>query len=192
MLSKLFSFFLKLLYRSGSYFRGVRLYIAINLAGGKCRGVPRVGKGVSLKYPPHAGYDIGRGLDLGPGCVFDVPPSGKLFVGDNVKMTAGVVVSAVESVSIGSDCLIAEWVSIRDAQHFYSGERLIREQSLDISNIVIESDVWIGRSSAVLLGSYLEQGCVLGAHSLVKGKRLSGYALYVGTPAKKAKDRVVK
>jgi acetyltransferase-like isoleucine patch superfamily enzyme len=107
-------------------------------------------------------------------------------------MTAGVVVSAVESVSIGSDCLIAEWVSIRDAQHFYSRERLIREQSLDISNIVIESDVWIGRSSAVLLGSYLEQGCVLGAHSLVKGKRLSGYALYVGTPAKKAKDRVVK
>jgi acetyltransferase-like isoleucine patch superfamily enzyme len=184
------SYFLcKVLFRLSSYARGLWLFFLINMCGGKCKGVPRVGKGVTFKYPPHSGVSIGAACDIGPNCYFDIPPQGRLKIGDNVKLTAGVVISAVNDVQIGDNCLIAEWVSIRDAQHLFLSAELIRVQALSIGSIVLESDVWLGRGSAVFINSTLEQGCIVAANSIVKEKRLASYMIYAGIPIREISAR---
>lgn len=181
---------LKVCYRAASYLRGIKLLLVIRASGGRCDGVPRVDQSVMFKYPPHEGVTIGKNCSIGPFCIFDVPPGGVLSIGDNVKITGGAVISAIQSVEIGDDCLIAEWVSIRDAQHRYKIGEPIRLQGLDIGSIVLGRDVWVGRSSAVFMNSYLESGCVVGANSIVKGKRLAENSVYGGNPIRELKSRV--
>lgn len=167
------------------YLRGTVLFVLIVLCGGKCGGIPRVGKGVVFKYPPHNGLCIGKKCDIGPFCIFDIPLGGELRIGDNVKLTAGVVISSINQIIIGDDCLLAEWVSIRDAQHEFRAGSPIRFQGLSSAPVVIESDVWVGRSSLIFHGAYLEKGCIVGAHGLVRRERLQSYGIYVGIPVKK-------
>lgn len=183
--AKLLQTLLKICFRSADIVRGLYVYLMVNLCGGSCRGLPRVGKGVVFKYPPHAGVTIGKGCDIGAFSSFDVPPGGVLRLGDNVKLTAGVTITAAGKIDIGSDCLIAEWSSIRDSQHQYADGALIRSQPLDVGFITIGKDVWIGRGVTVLMNSVLEDGCVVGAQSIVKRQTLERNTVYVGAPLRK-------
>lgn len=179
----------KIAFRASERLRGLYIYILINVCGGKCKGVPRVGKGVIFKYPPHRGVVIGKGCDIGAYCMFDVPKCGQLMIGDNVKLTAGVTISAAGKVSIGNNALIAEWSSIRDSQHGFNSGELIRLQPLDVGSVFIGRDVWVGRSAAVLIDSSLGDGCIVGAHSLVKRKSLEPGCVYAGMPVRKISAR---
>ena len=181
--------FLKIWSRAGDYFRGLMLFGAVTLTGGHCAGIPRVGRAVIFKYPPHAGIRIGKGCDIGPFCIFDIPRGGALNLGNNVKLTAGVFISAVSEIAIGDDCLVAEWVSIRDAQHSSARDKAVRHQPLVSDKISIESDVWIGRSSTILGGATLRKGCIVGAGSFVKDQELDSEGIYVGVPVRKVKER---
>ena len=187
--NKLVQIVIKVCGRFRDYLRGMILFIIIVLCGGKCCGIPRVGKSVVFKYPPHKGLCIGKKCDIGPFCIFDVPPGGELRIGDNVKLTAGVVLSSINKIIIGDNCLLAEWVSIRDAQHEFRANSPISSQGLSSAPIVLESDVWVGRSGLISQGAYLEKGCIVGAHGLVKRERLQSYGIYVGIPVKKIGQR---
>ena len=188
-MAKIAQFLFKLVARVIDYCRGILLFISIILCGGKCKGIPRVAKGVVFKYPPHSGITIGRGCDIGPFCIFDLPSGCITVIGNNVKFTAGVVISSVNNLVIEDDCLFAEWVSIRDAQHEFSADELIRKQGLSSSPIHVEQDVWVGRGSVVLSGAYLEKGCIVGANSLVKKGRLLTNTIYAGIPLKQIGSR---
>src|SRR3990167_2424943 len=188
--AKLAQCIVKLTYRGGDFLRGLWFFCLVKSCGGICRGVPKIGRGVILKYPPHSGYVIGKSCEIGPFCLFDIPPEGRIEIGDNVKFTAGVIISAAQEVLVGSNSLIAEWSSIRDSQHNYKASTFIREQGLSKGRVRIGSDVWIGRSVAVLKDSVLEDGCIVGAHSIVKDQLLEAGVVYVGVPLKKVGARI--
>lgn len=180
---------LKCFFRGMDFVRGVFFFLMVNGCGGTCKGIPRVGKGVVFKYPPHSGFVFGKSCDIGPFCFFDVPLGARLEVGDGVKLTAGVVISSAKEVLIGGDSLIAEWVSIRDSQHCYDEVSIIRAQGLDSASVIIGADVWVGRSAAIFMGSILGDGCVVGAHSIVKRQILDDGSVYVGAPVRKVRQR---
>lgn len=182
----------KLFFRCIEYLRGIHLFVLINACGGKCKSIPRVGKGLVLKYPPHSGYLIGRGCDIGAFCVFDVPPSGKLKIEDNVKLTSSVFVSVANEVSIGEGALIAEGAALRDSQHQYDRGEFVRKQGLCLGKIKLGKDVWVGRCSSVLMNSELGDGCIVGAHSLVKEQSLASDGVYVGVPVRLVKMRSLR
>jgi acetyltransferase-like isoleucine patch superfamily enzyme len=188
--AKLIQLCYKIWLRGADVLRGILFYVLVRSCGGVCLSVPRVGKGVTFKYPPHKGIVIGLNCSIGPGCIFDVPPNGKLQVGDNVKLTAGVYISAASSVSVGSDVLIAEGVSIRDSDHLFFLGSAIRKQGLQYGRISIEDDVWIGRSTAILMNSTILSGCIVGAGSMVRKSVLDANGIYVGVPARKVAERV--
>ena len=48
---------------------------------------------------------------------------------------------------------------------------------------MIENNVWIGAGVTVLDGAYIEEGCIIGANSLVMG-RLEKETIYGGVPDK--------
>ncbi|UZE07936.1 acyltransferase [Pseudomonas corrugata] len=186
----IFTLTLKAVDRSLWYLRGSWLKIKIISLGGKCSGIIRVGPNVYWKYPPHEGINISDGVEIGPGCYFDVPPDGKLMIGSNVKFTGGIYLSSLASVRIGSDSLIAEHCSIRDAEHITGLSLLINKQKSVCDSVSIGSDVWLCKGATVLRGSTIGDGAVIGAHSLVKNTVLDGQSIYVGAPVRFIKKRV--
>lgn len=55
-------------------------------------------------------------------------------------------------------------------------------------DVVIGNDVWIGNNVTIMSGSMIEDGCVIGAHSVVAG-RIPAYSIAVGNPARVVKKR---
>ena len=55
--------------------------------------------------------------------------------------------------------------------------------------ILIGNNVWIGRGCLICEGAIIEDGVVVGANSVVKG-RLVKDTIYAGAPAKAIKSRI--
>jgi acetyltransferase-like isoleucine patch superfamily enzyme len=189
LIHKFFQTSYKLSDRIPDYLRGMLLYVKIRLCGGQCGSVPRVASGFILRYPPHAGVTFGRGVRIGPNCIIECPPGALLKIGDRVGLTASVLISSHREITIGHDCLFAENVSIRDAEHTISANATIASQPLRQGAIRIESDVWIGKGSIVLQDSVLRHGSVVGANSFLKSHVTDSFGIYVGAPAKKIRSR---
>lgn len=79
--------------------------------------------------------------------------------------------------------MIAAQCYIIDTDHGIKKNALIREQPNIVSPIQIGSDVWVAAGVKILKGSCLEDGCVIGAQSVVKGC-IPADAIAVGVPAR--------
>ncbi len=168
--------------------RGVMFRLWITLFGGRVGPRVMVDRGAGLRGLPHKGIRIGAGLYLGRGVVLDLPRTGQFIVEDDVLIGHYSIVNATRRIRIGSDTLIAEHCSIRDADHGTAVTPATRRQPLVSDPVDIGPNVWIGRGAAVLRGSSIGEGAVIGANSVVKGQ-LQAYAVYVGSPAKRVRMR---
>ncbi len=174
--------------RMGLRLRGLVLRAQIRLLGGRCGPRLMVGEGVRFKYPPHPGIQIGTAVHLGPHVVLDVPPDGRLMLGDRVSLTGYSVVAAAHEIVLGDAVLAGEFVSIRDADHGLAAGQLISQQPLATSPVVIGADVWLGRGVAVLKGCTVGAGAVIGANAVVT-RSLPAGAIAVGSPARVIRQR---
>ncbi|MTG98555.1 acyltransferase [Myroides sp. BIT-d1] len=169
--------------------RGFFFYSYVKLCGGTIKSIPRIGKNVIWKYPPHKGVSFGFNLDIGSNSFIEVPKGSTLKVGDNVKFTFNVVISALNRVEIGNDTLIAEFCSLRDSTHKTEKFSPIRKQDALYGNIIVGNDVWIGRNCTILMNVVLDDGCIIGANSLCSKNRFKKNCVYIGVPAKFLKNR---
>ena len=126
---------------------------------------------------------FGRNIHVGPRVTIDVPPGGALVVGDRTTFTGDTMISAAERVEIGDDCIFAEYVSVRDADHGLAPGSLIQYQPMRPKPIRIGNGVWVARGACVLAGSTVGDGAVIGANAVVKGEIPPG-AVAVGAPAR--------
>lgn len=109
----------------------------------------------------------------------------KIVIGDNVTTTQRCFISAAEGaqVTIGNDCMISVGVSIRsdDSHAIFDVESGLRvNESKDVS---IGEHVWIGQEAAILGGSTVGNGSVIGFRSLVKGC-IPNNCVAAGVPAR--------
>lgn len=184
-MERLTSLFARVLY----HVRGWCLRWMIVAAGGRCGPGLRVESGFRLRHGVHGGLNFGRNLYIGCGSVIDCPEGGKFIIGDDVTLTHGAFISVAESVSIGSDTLMGEYSSIRDANHGVALTDIpIRSQPMQPKAISIGANVWIGRGCAILAGSIIGDGAVVGANSVVRG-HLSENVIAAGVPAKVLRER---
>lgn len=126
---------------------------------------------------------LGGQCRLGRNAHFETGGDGRISVGSHVRMSAGVHVVSHHEVSIGDDCLIGEYVSIRDANHTTTGDGPYRSQGHDSKPIRIGRNVWIGRGCVVLGGVSIGDDAVIGANSVVTRDVPAG-SLSVGAPAR--------
>lgn len=89
----------------------------------------------------------------------------------------------MRGVFIGSNTVIAAQCYIIDMDHGIEKGTPIREQPNTVSSIQIGEDVWIAAGAKILKGSRLEDSCIVGAQSVVKGC-IPPNAIAVGVPAK--------
>lgn len=115
----------------------------------------------------------------------------KLYIGENTSIGEFANIRAAGGIiKIGSNCLIAQHVSIIAANHLYDKSKLIRENEwCEIKNyIIIEEDVWIGANAVILPGVEIGKGAIIAAGSIVT-KNVSAYSIVGGCPAKVIKSR---
>jgi acetyltransferase-like isoleucine patch superfamily enzyme len=84
-------------------------------------------------------------------------------------------------IEIGNGCLFSHDVELRttDSHKIFDAEGVRINEDADI---VVERNVWLGRGVAVLKGTTIGEGCVLGTRSIVT-KRIPPFSLAVGAPA---------
>jgi len=137
--------------------------------------------------------NLGEKLTIGRGCRFEAYPLENkivLHIGKNVQMNDYVHITAMESVYIGDNVLLASKIYISDCAHgAYTGK--IGESNphtppvnrkLISKPVKIEENVWIGEFVSVLPGVTIGKGTIVGANSVVT-KSLPAFVIAVGSPA---------
>lgn len=117
----------------------------------------------------------------------------ELKFGVNVMMSNNVHISCVHSITIDDFSLIGSNVYIGDHSHGSLALGQIEltkppyKRSLsDIAAIYIGKNTWIGDGAVILAGSYICDGCVVGANAVVKGE-FRAPCVIAGVPAKAVK-----
>ncbi|QSB27967.1 acetyltransferase [Flavobacterium sp. CLA17] len=140
---------------------------------------------------------ISKGFTTGVGCRLEAYPMNDnkvLYIGENVQMNDYVHITAMSSVKIGNNVLIASKIYISDCIHgSYIGDEndsspltFPSKRPLSSKPVVIEDNVWLGEFVSVLPGVTIGKGTIVGANSVVS-KDLPPYVIAVGTPAKPIK-----
>lgn len=146
-----------------------------------------------LRVSGEARIAVGEGVFVGAGAWLQTLPDGKnlspaLLIGDRVSIAGLCVLSAVRSVELESDVLLARNVYISDHSHkFDDTERPVLAQGIDnIAAVLIKRGAWLGQNVVVCPGVTIGLGAVIGANSVVTAD-VADYSIAVGAPA-----RVVK
>ena len=166
-----------------SFLRGLALKLVWKVGRGLiCEGrviVPSLGGKVTL----------GKMVRLGPMVRIGARRGACIVIGNNVSINQGAFIIACETIVIGSDSLIGEYVSIRDNDHGWRNpDELIRTQDYVSAPVKIGKDVWIGRGATVLKGVSIGDGAVVGAGAVVS-KNVLPFTVVAGVPAKQIGSR---
>lgn len=114
---------------------------------------------------------------------------GSIEIGDNVGIGRDTIIYANYKIVIGENSLIAGQCYIIDSDHGIARNELIQEQPMKSKPIIIGKDCWIAAGAKILKGSYIADGTVIGAGSIVNGDT-DEYGIYAGVPYKKIGERL--
>lgn len=134
---------------------------------------------------PHRLQGVDR-IHIGASCsIFEgawlacEPGGGPLRIGDNTYLGHGVHLHALDPVTIGSDCVLADGVFIGSSDH----DRDDRHRVHGTGAITIGDRVFIGERVVVLGGVSIGDGATVGANAVVT-KDVAAGTTVVGTPAR--------
>lgn len=135
---------------------------------------------------------IGRGMTTGHSCRFDLDGQKRtLYVGNNCEFGDYTHIVALNKVVIGNNVLVASKVFISDTSHGeYGGlnqdspDSKPKDRKLVKKQVNIGNNVWIGENVVILPGSTIGNGCIIGANSVVNGKKFEDNTIIVGSPAR--------
>lgn len=164
---------------SKTYLRKTKGTISIN--GPISTGMIRIGYGdigIFDKKRSRAIWEVSgnvvfEGLaEIGHGSKISVGHSGQLVFGKNFMITAESTIIAYKKIIFGNDCLLSWDILIMDTDFhpiFNASNEILNPDA----DIIIGHSVWIGCRSLILKGSFIPDGSVIAANSLVS-KKLSG------------------
>ncbi len=107
---------------------------------------------------------------------------GDIFIGDFTRIGLGNTI--IGPVRIGNDVILAQNVIISALNHNFEDISVcIRKQGINVNEITIGNNVWIGANSSILAGVHIGKHVVVGAGSVVT-KDIPAYSVVVGNPAR--------
>jgi acetyltransferase-like isoleucine patch superfamily enzyme len=152
------------------------------------------GRRTVLMHPVRLGGEdrisIGDGVYIGAGSWLQTLPDGSnnsvaIGIGDGVSIAGACVISAVRSVRLEEEVLLARNVYISDHIHRYTDtEKSILRQGVDkIQPVLIRRGAWLGQNVVVCPGVTIGRGSVVGANSVVT-RDIPDYVVAAGSPAR--------
>ena len=115
-------------------------------------------------------------------------PEARINIGINTTIGNYTFIYASKNIEIGNDVMIAPFVYIVDSNHKTQLGLKMRLQENKTQDIYIGNDVWIGSHCIITSGSYICDGAVIAANSVVNGK-VEKNQIWAGSPAKKIGER---
>jgi acetyltransferase-like isoleucine patch superfamily enzyme len=119
---------------------------------------------------------------------------GGTVIGHTGDEPHGVTVGKYTSIAAGAEIMVGgnhhpEWASTYPFRLAYGLDGLLEDgQPWSKGNVIIGSDVWIGRGALILSGITIGDGAVVAARSVVT-KDVAPYAMVAGSPAREIKKR---
>ncbi len=129
---------------------------------------------------------------FGQGARICILKGGNLLIGEKFLNNAAMTIICEKSIVIG-DNVLTSWNTLVMDTDFHN----VVDTSTGIVNnrakeIFIGNNVWIGTRAVVLKGTRIQNGCVVGAMSLVSGKYNKSECLIAGNPAIIKKEHITK
>lgn len=116
----------------------------------------------------------------------------KIKIGDHCTTGGNVQFAACEgkTIIIGDDCQFAHDISLWTTDHhpIYDYNHIRINGARDI---ILGNHIWLGTGTLVLKGANINNGNIIGAHSVVSANCDETNSIYVGAPAKLKKKNVV-
>ena len=103
-------------------------------------------------------------------------------LGDNVHIGNNAWIKGEGGLYIGDNTHISRNLVLYTINHQYNGELLPYDNKSIKKKVIIDNNVWIGMNVIILPGTHIEEGCIIGAGSVVSGKveKLSIYGASLG------------
>jgi acetyltransferase-like isoleucine patch superfamily enzyme len=152
----------------------------------------------------HSGARVSLGADVYVGKDVEIAAigPGSVVVGEDTSFQDRCLIYG--DVEIGANCIFARNVLVVSTEHkmTYRPNWLIRDQdeqfhsdmagkaALAGRKIHIEEDCWIGWGSAIMPGTYIGRGAVIGANSVVT-RDVAPYEIHGGAPNRKLGERLI-
>lgn len=156
-------------YKPGKLGIGIR-YILLKSLAKECGDNVSIFQGVFLLNPENACF--GNNVSIQPMCYIECGL-------DEIGLI------------VGNDVSIGHGTTIMATSHVFDGPGVIKNMGLDKKTVQIKDNVWIGAKVTVLYGVTIEEGCVVGAGSLIN-KSTKKDGVYVGTPARLIRERKIQ
>ncbi len=154
----------------------------------------KIGRGVKFNgwvrvEKPCADIQLGDRALTGLGCYFLATPTGRIHIGADTLVNDHCYITSNYGITIGSNVMIAEFVTIRDYDHEFINPSIpINQQGLRGGPISIGDESWIGRGVMITGNVKIGRGCVIGANSVVT-RDIPDFSIAVGAPARVIKQR---
>ncbi len=133
---------------------------------------------------------VGDRVFIGSGSWLQALPYGQdrsvaISIGNGCSVAGACVISAVRSVTLEENVLLARNVYISDHIHKYTDTDIpVMAQGLDkIQPVLIRRGAWLGQNVVVCPGVTIGTGAVIGANSVVT-KSIPDYSVAAGSPAR--------
>lgn len=127
--------------------------------------------------------DIGDQCLIYPGLYLETEAEGRIVLGDHCVLSRGVHLSSRSAITLGAGCMIGEYCSIRDANHRYGHDLVVRDSGFSSAAITLGRNVWVGRGAVILPGVSIGDNTVIAANAVVN-RSLPANVLAGGVPAR--------
>jgi lipopolysaccharide O-acetyltransferase len=158
----------------------------------------RFGEETVLMYPLRLEGErriaIGDRVFIGPGSWLQTLPDGDnksvaVSIGKGTSVAGACVISAVRSVQLEENVLLARNVYISDHMHKYTDTEVpVKAQGVEkIRPVLVKRGAWLGQNAVVCPGVTIGTGAVVGANSVVV-EDIPDFSVAVGAPARVVKS----
>jgi acetyltransferase-like isoleucine patch superfamily enzyme len=140
----------------------------------------------------------GSRLVVGPECLLEsfvvirfVGGMGDIVIEEDTRIGSFGTLLSGHGIHLGKHILVAAGCTIAPVNHNYERRDvpIVRQGFMPSrGGVVVEDDVWIGGRCVLLDGTHIEQGAIIAAGSVVRG-RVPAYTIWGGVPARYIKDR---
>lgn len=129
----------------------------------------RIASGCKWHLGKHAAIKIGNNVTIQSNCSIAIFTNSTLKIDDGSYIGHGTDLAARENISIGQKTLIAQNCKIIDCNHKWSKENGVERKTFLMDPVEIGNRVWLGTNVIVTAGSVIEDNCLVGAGTVIRG-----------------------
>lgn len=147
----------------------------------------RVGRGIEWPLGNLRNLQLGENVSLGMRGWFYLPLNNRqarIQIGSGTAIGNNFVITANDSIKIGSDCLLSYRVTVMDHSHAAGwGVKPVTSGLTAGKAVEIGDRCFIGCNTVIMPGVWLGANCIVGANSVVTESFVEG-SVVAGVPAK--------